>query len=1411
MLDEFKTALQRYIKREIEISQLIDNLDQLLKKHPQLALPIEQQIDQLVLDKKISSDDKTTIFYITAKYKATDSGDSTVLSSDADDATRVLAGSDDDATAVNTDLPTDLPQDDFQIDITSGNTAPTIGPDGMPVMTHGTDVINVGSILRNRFELTQKLGEGGMGAVFRATDKIKAEAQDKNPTVAVKVLNETFKQFRESFIALQRESSKQQRLAHPNIATVFDFDRDYTYGTVFMTMELLDGEPLDKFIARIPPGGLSYEKAQPVIEGMCHGLAYAHHHQLVHSDFKPANTFLNKDGVVKLLDFGIARAAKPKDGSGGQDATLFDPGTLGALTPAYASAEMLEGKTPEPSDDIYALACVTYQLLSGRHPFNKMPADQARKNKLTPKRINKIKRRQMNGLIKALSFRRATRTQTVEQFLDEITPKKPVLAYALTGAFVTLTIIGLLARGAIEDHFRMQRNQELITQITQAGVEQNNPLIAQSLEQLGTFDNASNTQIKAEENVQNTILTYFSQRIDQAINHEKMRYDYPTAYTILANAKEYYPDSGVLNTKETEINEKKVQTLQNQRDLYTRFLKTGPWLAVDGDNNDMPEVVKIIRTIEPTNALLDDPRLIGSYITEARGSAQEGNFDRAMQLLEQTLIFTEDQKDIINVIDELVFERYQNQQRENLANRLLSLTEIPAIKTLSDALALKDDLTFIQVIDPNNQLLQEQPDNLMSSVVGLVSPKNNILKKATDTITKLFLKAATVHSSILETENTFQALAPALNTEQRGKVRDALDANWKKIGDIDPTLLQSRDNAITALTTEIKNTSLNSEAIHETNQLLKFKVNNLIALVGQENEMTEQLLRDLALAYLQQASEIGADDQLAKANILIDYARYFDSATPGLDETQTQISAALRQRENVRLEKERIAIINALKQDTLTKAAAEQTDQALQFLDLLKVYLTPDDPFLTTEGPNAIGKAYASIALRDKQRSDNIKNDFISQRSGYTAALEHLDEGSKVAPNSKELRVARAQIQYALISASARHTFSTAQQLDIEDLQTKLSELQKFDPNAYQQLQTEFSEAVANRIATMEVYSPVSAQQFLDSSKQLPLNQALLSRIRVAVVAPSKYAPQLEQAIKESLLSKAGGIFNEAKNEESDHPDIKRLRTVLANKVNTANKAYKDYLRALKNNDSDSAKPLIAQAIKIWRDNPEFIAAFKSIKISIVASKAICQGRLAGYGKRSRGRCYDMVSTKNQGPIMVVLPAGAGQQNPFAISKYEVSIGDFNHYCSKTKKCQVSSENPKLPVTNITLQQAQDYAKWLSEITGAQYRIPTLTEWEYAANANGDQPKGKTYNCTLRLGEQIIKGTGLEDINSGRQNGWGLANYIGNAQEWVLSENGVKARGGAYSDALQDCAIGLERNHNGDADSITSFRLIRAV
>lgn len=368
---------------------------------------------------------------------------------------------------------------------TTGNSKTEIKPDSTRIKPSGPNKpephIKDHTLLKGRFVLEELLGAGGMGVVYKAKDLLKIEAQDRDPYVAIKVLTDEFKAHPEAFIALQRESRKTQRIAHPNIVTVFDFDRDGD--TVFMTMEYLDGKPLDKLIAQYRSVGLPPDEVYKILEGISSALIYAHGQQIIHSDFKPGNIFVNNKGIAKVIDFGIARAvAKVEHREESlDDKTVFDAGNLGALTPAYASLEMLEGKAPDVRDDIYALGCIAYELYTGAHPFNRVHADEAKRQKLKPKRIPGLNKHQWRAIEKALAFEREDRIQSVELFWDEFSRKpknywirllfSAMLLGAIAGAYYQFkpepvqTVSEDQVRNEIEQKLRLELMQKSLADL----------------------------------------------------------------------------------------------------------------------------------------------------------------------------------------------------------------------------------------------------------------------------------------------------------------------------------------------------------------------------------------------------------------------------------------------------------------------------------------------------------------------------------------------------------------------------------------------------------------------------------------------------------------------------------------------------------------------------------------------------------------------------------------------------------------------------------------------------------------------------------------------------------------------------------------------------------------------------------
>ncbi len=464
-----------------------------------------------------------------------------------------------------------------------------------------------GVTLKDRFVLLEKLGQGGMGVVFKAKDLLKVEAQDKDPYVAIKVLTDAFKKYSGSFIALQREASKAQRLAHPNIATVYDFDRDGN--TVFMTMEYLQGKPLNQLIKEIAKKPLKLDHALHIIEELCSGLAYAHEKMLIHSDFKPGNCFLLNDGHVKLLDFGIARASTQTDEE--RENTMFDPAKLSAVTPAYATPEMFAGMNPDPRDDIYGLACVAYQLLAGgKHPYNKVASPKIKELGIKPKPIKGLNRRQQKTLMKALTVVREDRIADVEKFAEGMRSKK---SHTKSILLVTLFIAVIGAGVGYKPFLAFRAEQALYDKIQLI----KNGDKAMMIETIWSLDQLEPQQQKIiSVGLRREIITFYRDRIRSVFRPKEGLYDYPQAQNLLAQAKKHYPDSVALSTIEDQVKEQRDRLMNSLVSLYKRYFKEKK-LVKSANGEDLTTVMPLIKRVDPKHYLLKDKALSDLYLSEA--------------------------------------------------------------------------------------------------------------------------------------------------------------------------------------------------------------------------------------------------------------------------------------------------------------------------------------------------------------------------------------------------------------------------------------------------------------------------------------------------------------------------------------------------------------------------------------------------------------------------------------------------------------------------------------------------------------------------------------------------------------------------------------------------------------------------
>ena len=214
----------------------------------------------------------------------------------------------------------------------------------------------------SHYEIVDKLGEGGMGVVYRAKDtKLGRE-------VAIKVLPAEFSLDKDRRARFEREAKLLAALNHPCIATLYGFEE--SEGTLFLVMELVEGETLAERIAR---GAIPIDEALSLFRQIAEGVESAHEKGVIHRDLKPANIKITLDGHIKILDFGLAKAFDEPHASvaSSHSPTLTRGTALGAImgTAAYMSPEQASGKKLDKRTDIWAFGCVVYEVLTGKKIF----------------------------------------------------------------------------------------------------------------------------------------------------------------------------------------------------------------------------------------------------------------------------------------------------------------------------------------------------------------------------------------------------------------------------------------------------------------------------------------------------------------------------------------------------------------------------------------------------------------------------------------------------------------------------------------------------------------------------------------------------------------------------------------------------------------------------------------------------------------------------------------------------------------------------------------------------------------------------------------------------------------------------------------------------------------------------------
>ncbi|MCP1727012.1 serine/threonine protein kinase [Natronospira proteinivora] len=553
----------------------------------------------------------------------------------------------------------------------------------------------VGALLGGRFELLNRISQDPYGTVYRARDHERDVDDAEAQLCAVRVLPSALSKQSKVVDRVEAVVRRMQRLQHRNLLTQRELYRDGDQA--WLVSPLPPGGTLARFIRRECVKGLPLDRVLKIVREIAEALHAAHAQDVAHGDLKPASIYIGENDEIKVGDFGLRMALFGKQSPAGQAGST----EMEQMEPidAYRSMEAMEGSPPQPSDDIYALACIAATLLTGSHPFNGQSGLRRMERNTSLPRIRGLSGNQNRVLKRAAAIQREDRPDSVMAFLADLESRHGELPKKQIGVGVAAVIALAAAWFPLQIWLDHRDQQSQINEILDADWNETRGI-------LNLLDDDELASMR--DDLGNSLVPQYASRVrDHLADEEPL-----DAADLLAEGRRYFPESETLLTLQGEVEESREQLSQETATQLRNRLDAGDLVARD-DEMDAPELVGRLERLAPNHELVDSDFLKQQYRQAAIRAVEAADMDQVEGLLDAAQALFDD-KTLEQALREAQAEaetRRSEQALETLAPRLAD--QLPP-ENLADIEALSENWQALQRMSGHHPLFAEHNEAVMS-------------------------------------------------------------------------------------------------------------------------------------------------------------------------------------------------------------------------------------------------------------------------------------------------------------------------------------------------------------------------------------------------------------------------------------------------------------------------------------------------------------------------------------------------------------------------------------------------------------------------------------------------------------------------------------------------------------------------